>query len=85
MSKYGAFSGPNTVKYRPEKILYFETFHAVCGSKEKIESPNMHPISWILSKISVENFEMDYRLWWHDFALINCIIVHFEVSIIFYS
>ena len=29
VSKYGVFSGPNTVKYGPEKPLYFDTFHAV--------------------------------------------------------
>ena len=36
MSKYGVFSGPhfpvfglNTGKYRPEKTLYLDTFHAV--------------------------------------------------------
>ena len=36
MSKYGVFSGPyfpvfspNTGKYRPEKIPYLDTFHAV--------------------------------------------------------
>ena len=27
--KYGAFSGPNTGKYGPEKTPYLDTFHAV--------------------------------------------------------
>ena len=30
--KYGVFSGPNTGKYRPEKTLYLETFHAVLAT-----------------------------------------------------
>ena len=29
MFKYGAFSGPNTGKYGPEKTPYLDTFHAV--------------------------------------------------------
>ena len=29
VSKYEVFSGPNTGKYRPEKIPYLDTFHAV--------------------------------------------------------
>ena len=31
-AEYGdVFSGPNTGKYEPEKILYLDTFHAVKG------------------------------------------------------
>ena len=29
VAKYGAFSGPNTGKFGPEKTLYLDTFHAV--------------------------------------------------------
>ena len=29
MSQYGAFSGPNTGKYGPEKAPHLDTFHVV--------------------------------------------------------
>ena len=36
MSKYGVISGPNTGKYGPEITPYFDTFHAVNGTKYSI-------------------------------------------------
>ena len=35
VSRHGVFSGPNTGKYRPEKTLYLDNFHAVLALNSK--------------------------------------------------
>ena len=58
VSKYGAFSVPNSGKYEPEKTPYLVTFHAVIV---------FMVITWLrqmLTRCQSHNKKPDKHLWW---------------------
>ena len=67
MSRYGAFTGPNTGNYGPEKTPYLDTFHAV-DDPPKVYSEPVEYLWWsILSCENREGFRKE--LYFHNKAL----------------